>query len=69
MNPLKTFSMCFAIVVLVACKKSTDDKMTAEETQTTNKIENTKNNFTTYCNPLDIDYSYMSHYRANNNVS
>lgn len=23
----------------------------------------------TYCNPIDIDYSYMSHYRAKNNVS
>lgn len=23
----------------------------------------------TYCNPIDIDYSYMSHYRARNNVS
>lgn len=25
--------------------------------------------YRTYCNPLDIDYSYMSHYRAENNVS
>ena len=25
--------------------------------------------FKTYCNPLDIDYTYMSHYRARNNVS
>lgn len=25
--------------------------------------------YRTYCNPLDIDYSYMSHYRARNNVS
>lgn len=24
---------------------------------------------TAYCNPLDIDYTYMSHYRAKNNVS
>lgn len=23
----------------------------------------------TYCNPIDIDYTYMSHYRARNNVS
>ncbi|WP_027137580.1 family 43 glycosylhydrolase [Gaetbulibacter saemankumensis] len=28
-----------------------------------------KRNFTTYCNPIDIDYSYMSHYRAKNKVS
>lgn len=26
-------------------------------------------NFKTYCNPIDIDYTYMSHYRAENNVS
>ncbi|MEZ4810665.1 MAG: family 43 glycosylhydrolase [Allomuricauda sp.] len=25
-----------------------------------------KGDFTTYCNPIDIDYSYMSHYRTNN---
>ncbi|GGF28871.1 endo-1,4-beta-xylanase [Echinicola rosea] len=25
--------------------------------------------FKTYCNPIDIDYTYMSHYRARNNVS
>lgn len=26
-------------------------------------------NYKTYCNPVDIDYTYMSHYRANRNVS
>lgn len=26
-------------------------------------------NFSTYCNPIDIDYTYMSHYRARNAVS
>ncbi|KGE87730.1 1,4-beta-xylanase [Phaeodactylibacter xiamenensis] len=29
----------------------------------------TERNYKTYCNPIDIDYSYMSHYRARNNVS
>jgi hypothetical protein len=24
---------------------------------------------TTYCNPIDIDYTYMSHYRAERDVS
>lgn len=24
---------------------------------------------TTYCNPVDIDYTYMSHYRAERDVS
>lgn len=28
-----------------------------------------KEDFETYCNPLDIDYSYMSHYRASHDVS
>lgn len=28
-----------------------------------------KEDFKTYCNPLDIDYSYMSHYRASHDVS
>ncbi|MGB5820167.1 MAG: family 43 glycosylhydrolase [Saonia sp.] len=28
-----------------------------------------KHDYTTYCNPLDIDYSYMSHNRGRNNVS
>jgi xylan 1,4-beta-xylosidase len=28
-----------------------------------------KQGYTTYCNPIDIDYSYMSHYRAKNKVS
>jgi len=26
-------------------------------------------NYETYCNPIDIDYSYMSHYRARRDVS
>lgn len=29
----------------------------------------TGKNFKTYCNPIDIDYTYMSHYRARTNVS
>lgn len=28
-----------------------------------------KEEYTTYCNPIDIDYSYMSHYRGNSDVS
>lgn len=37
--------------------------------KTLGKEEQQKNGFRTYCNPIDIDYSYMSHYRARNNVS
>ncbi|WP_166967209.1 family 43 glycosylhydrolase [Yeosuana marina] len=32
-------------------------------------LSETKKSFKTYCNPIDIDYSYMSHYRAKNKVS
>ncbi len=28
-----------------------------------------RNKYKTYCNPIDIDYTYMSHYRAKNKVS
>ncbi|WP_335966858.1 family 43 glycosylhydrolase [Galbibacter sp. PAP.153] len=28
-----------------------------------------KKEYKTYCNPIDIDYSYMSHYRGNSDVS
>ena len=38
----------------------------AQESTTSGAAER---NYTTYCNPIDIDYSYMSHYRARNNVS
>ena len=33
------------------------------------KPSSEKKAYKTYCNPIDIDYSYMSHYRAKNNVS
>lgn len=66
---LKKFGICFTLVALAACKESTDGSKIKEESQERNTVENAKNNFTTYCNPIDIDYSYMSHYRAKNNVS
>ena len=31
--------------------------------------QTSEKSFKTYCNPIDIDYTYMSHYRARNNVS
>ncbi|MDY7393828.1 family 43 glycosylhydrolase [Aureibaculum sp. 2210JD6-5] len=49
---------------LISCSKSEQKQETTE-----NKVSETKKNFKTYCNPLDIDYTYMSHYRAKNNVS
>lgn len=32
-------------------------------------VKDETKNFKTYCNPIDIDYTYMSHYRARANVS
>jgi len=58
-----------SIFALTACKENTEEHSSETLETTENKVESSKNNFTTYCNPLDIDYSYMSHYRANNNVS
>lgn len=49
----------------IACNsKQTKESKIAEDT----KAE-AKKDFKTYCNPIDIDYSYMSHYRAKNRVS
>ncbi len=31
--------------------------------------EQSEKNYKTYCNPIDIDYTYMSHYRAKRDVS
>ncbi|MCB0594580.1 MAG: family 43 glycosylhydrolase [Phaeodactylibacter sp.] len=45
--------------------------VTAQNTEaaTAASFSSGKRNYKTYCNPIDIDYSYMSHYRARNNVS
>lgn len=50
---------------IYACKDHTETK------SSTNPKDQTvaKRHYKTYCNPLDIDYSYMSHYRAKNKVS
>ncbi len=44
---------------------------TSPDSSTNNAIGEAPNqkNYQTYCNPIDLDYSYMSHYRARNNVS
>ena len=59
----KIFIILLVFIGLYSCK----DKMSYE---VVSKTFSTKTkNFKTYCNPIDIDYSYMSHYRARNNVS
>ncbi|AGA77181.1 family 43 glycosylhydrolase [Echinicola vietnamensis] len=50
--------------ILSACSPESTKEETKETPSST-----AKRSFTTYCNPLDIDYTYMSHYRARNNVS
>lgn len=56
---MKYFVLIISLTLLTSCK--INDKNSLQE--------NEQNNFKTYCNPIDIDYSYMSHYRAKNNVS
>lgn len=68
-NPLRTLTTGFLIMALAGCKENADGHSNVVASQEKNSIEYPKSSFTTYCNPIDIDYSYMSHYRANNNVS
>lgn len=65
---LKIYGMCLSLIILNACGEHAKDQPEQKE-RAESETTNYKNNFTTYCNPLDIDYSYMSHYRAKNNVS
>jgi len=51
------------LVLLISCSKSEKKGELASHA-----LGESPNNFTTYCNPIDIDYSYMSHY-AYRNVS
>ncbi len=46
-----------------------DKKEETSKTTSKDKAIVAKKDFKTYCNPIDIDYSYMSHYRAKNKVS
>lgn len=66
---LKTLSICLSVIALTSCQENANTNGTEEHATTKNTVKQSKNNFTTYCNPIDIDYSYMSHYRAKNNVS
>ncbi|MEM7110775.1 MAG: 1,4-beta-xylanase, partial [Bacteroidota bacterium] len=51
----------FLLILTLGCTQKAPDQ--------TPKLGGKQKNHTTYCNPIDIDYSYMSHYRARNNVS
>ncbi|WP_286757380.1 family 43 glycosylhydrolase [Roseivirga sp. UBA838] len=61
---MKSINLFFPLLLLLACSGPEQHQpkvsfSTAQE----------QKHYKTYCNPLDIDYTYMSHYRANNNVS
>ena len=45
---------------LQSCIEKEDNSKTANNNQFTTTEQK---NYKTYCNPIDIDYSYMSHYQ------
>lgn len=63
MKNIKNLSF-LPLLLALACSSPQEDQSTASAEKTVEK-----RNYQTYCNPIDIDYSYMSHYRAENNVS
>ncbi|MCB0439002.1 MAG: hypothetical protein KDD20_09705, partial [Mangrovimonas sp.] len=60
----------FAIISLVLLSTVFSCKEKESTSESNPEVETAKNepkrNYKTYCNPIDIDYSYMSHYRAKN---
>jgi len=64
---MKALIVVLPLFLLVSCNNGRNQ----ESKGISDSMGNTevKKNFKTYCNPIDIDYSYMSHYRAKNNVS
>ena len=63
----------FAIISLVLLSTVFSCREKESTSESNSEVETAKNepkrNYKTYCNPIDIDYSYMSHYRAKNKVS
>ena len=53
------------ILIFISCNTQSETKTFSDNHS---QVEQ-KKNYRTYCNPIDIDYSYMSHYRAKNKVS
>ncbi len=69
MTPRQSFfSTVLVLTFLSACMPSYTI-MAQDNIKATPNSKTDKRNYKTYCNPIDIDYSYMSHYRARNNVS
>ncbi|MCX2679294.1 family 43 glycosylhydrolase [Galbibacter sp. EGI 63066] len=64
MESLKKQLIYTVLIFCLSCQSEAK-----KETTESLAIEETEKHYKTYCNPLDIDYSYMSHYRAKNAVS
>lgn len=58
---MKYYVFLLSLLFLISC-----DKNEKKSIQIDTSDSEVKNNFTTYCNPIDIDYSYMSHYAFRN---
>ncbi|GAB3342247.1 family 43 glycosylhydrolase [Marivirga atlantica] len=62
----RTLIILLSAVMLISCQKDGQNEQTRNDKT---EQQEAKKNYKTYCNPIDIDYSYMSHYRAKNRVS
>ena len=64
---MNQFTISLLCLFLFSCTQSTPNQ---KEQKDNNIWENKEvREYKTYCNPVDIDYTYMSHYRAKNAVS
>lgn len=64
---MKRLFLYFSIILLVSCNSEKKQDLIKDSLE--NNKTDAKKNFKTYCNPIDIDYSYMSHNRSQNHVS
>lgn len=61
---MKSLSLLlFCLWMLNACQSREEHKIQESS------VNEVGQEYATYCNPIDIDYTYMSHYRARNDVS
>jgi xylan 1,4-beta-xylosidase len=64
---LTSKSLIYILILLLLW--SCTNQENAEQAKADGILPAAEKDYKTYCNPIDIDYSYMSHYRARNNVS
>ena len=61
----------YRLLVIIVCLTMFSCKDIAEKSEVSQEngtSKTQKRDYKTYCNPIDIDYSYMSHYRAKNKL-